>query len=99
MFCCRSADKVFGGSEALVFSCAIRRAAWLLGMTAPFVWSQTDLGEASLEELLNTKITSVSKKEQKLSQAAAAIFVINQDDIRRSGANSIPDLLRLVPGV
>ena len=77
----------------------IRRAVWLLGMTASAGWCQRDLGEASLEELLNTKITSVSKKEQKLSQAAAAIFVINQDDIRRSGATSIPDLLRMAPGV
>jgi iron complex outermembrane receptor protein len=78
---------------------AICRSACLLGVTASLGWSQRDLGEASLEELLNTKITSVSKKEQKLSQAAAAVFVINQDDIRRSGATSIPDLLRMAPGV
>src|SRR3974377_394316 len=77
----------------------IRRVVGLLGVTAALGWSQRDLGEASLEELLNTKITSVSKKEQRLSQAAAAIFVINQDDIRRSSATSIPDLLRMAPGV
>jgi iron complex outermembrane receptor protein len=78
---------------------AIRRAVWLMAVTASAGWSQRDLGDASLEELLNTRITSVSKKEQKLSQAAAAIFVINQDDIRRSGATTIPDLLRMAPGV
>ncbi|HXC79275.1 MAG TPA: TonB-dependent receptor plug domain-containing protein, partial [Candidatus Acidoferrum sp.] len=39
------------------------------------------------------------KKEQKLSQVAAALFVINQEDIRRSGALNIPDLLRMVPGL
>jgi len=78
---------------------AIYRSVCLLGVTAALGWSQRDLGEASLEELLNTKITSVSKKEQKLSRAAAAVFVINQDDIRRSGATSIPDLLRMAPGV
>jgi iron complex outermembrane recepter protein len=77
----------------------IHRVVGLLGVTAALGWSQRDLGEASLEELLNTKITSLSKKEQKLSQAAAAVFVINQDDIRRSGATSIPDLLRMAPGV
>jgi iron complex outermembrane recepter protein len=77
----------------------IHRVVGLLGVTAALGWSQRDLGEASLEELLNTKITSVSKKEQKLSQAAAAVFVINRDDIRRSGATSIPDLLRMAPGV
>jgi iron complex outermembrane recepter protein len=58
-----------------------------------------DLTEMSLEELMNEPVTSVSKKEQKLSQVAAAIFVINQEDIRRSGALNIPDLLRMVPGL
>ena len=48
---------------------------------------------------MNIQVTSVSKTEQKLSQAAAAIFVITQEDIRRSGAMNIPDLLRMVPGM
>jgi iron complex outermembrane receptor protein len=60
---------------------------------------ETDLAEKSLEDLMNTEVTSVSKKEQKLSQVAAAIFVITQEDIRRSGATNIPDLLRMVPGM
>jgi len=46
---------------------------------------------------MNMEVTSVSKKEQKLSRTAAAIFVITQEDIRRSGAINIPDLLRMVP--
>jgi iron complex outermembrane receptor protein len=58
-----------------------------------------DLGQASLEDLMNITVTSVSKKEQKLSRAAAAVFVISQEDIRRSGATNIPDLLRMAPGV
>ena len=58
-----------------------------------------DLSQVSLEDLMNIEVTSVSKKEQKLSQAAAAIFVITQEDIRRSGATNIPDLLRMVPGM
>jgi iron complex outermembrane receptor protein len=58
-----------------------------------------DLSDKSLEDLMNTQVTSVSKKEQKLSQVAAAIFVITQEDIRRSGASNIPDLLRMVPGL
>lgn len=48
---------------------------------------------------MNMEVTSVSKKEQKLSQVAAAIFVITQEDIRSSGALNIPDLLRMVPGL
>jgi iron complex outermembrane receptor protein len=58
-----------------------------------------DLTDASLEDLMNIEVTSVAKKEQKLLKVAAAIYVISQDDIRRSGATNIPDLLRLVPGV
>ena len=45
------------------------------------------------------QVTSVSKKEQNLAKTGAAIFVITQEDIRRSGATNIPDLLRMVPGV
>jgi iron complex outermembrane receptor protein len=57
------------------------------------------LAGASLEELMNIEVTSVSKKEQTLSKTGAAVFVIGPEDIRRSGANNIPDLLRMAPGV
>ena len=60
---------------------------------------QKDLTDQSLEDLMNIQVTSVSKKEQKLSRTAAAIFVITAEDIRRSGATNIPDLLRMVPGM
>jgi len=53
----------------------------------------------SLEELINIKITSVSKKETRLDTAPAAIYVISQEDIRRSGLTTIPELLRMVPGI
>ncbi|WP_309477316.1 TonB-dependent receptor plug domain-containing protein [Nitrosomonas supralitoralis] len=53
----------------------------------------------SIDELMNVKVTTVSRTPQKLSQVASAIFVITQDDIRRSGATSIPDALRMAPGV
>ncbi len=58
-----------------------------------------DLTEFSLEELLQLEVTSVSKKEQKFSEAAAAIYALTQEDIRRSGATSIPEALRMVPGL
>jgi len=48
---------------------------------------------------MNMQVTSVSKKEQKLSKTGAAVFVITQEDIRRSGVTNIPDALRLAPGV
>jgi iron complex outermembrane receptor protein len=53
----------------------------------------------SLEQLMNIEVTSVGKKSQPLSSAAAAIYVITQEDIRRSGASTIPELLRMVPGL
>jgi len=59
----------------------------------------SDLTEMSIEDLMNMEITSVAKKAQRLSDAAAAIFVVTSEDIRRSGATCIPDLLRMVPGL
>jgi iron complex outermembrane receptor protein len=78
--------------------------AWVL-LLWPSLWGQAQsslpqsLADASLEDLLNMQVTSVSKEDQKLAQVAAAVFVITQEDIRRSGATSIPDLLRMVPGM
>lgn len=58
-----------------------------------------DLTELSIEELANIEVTSVSRKPQKLSHAPTAIFVITGDEIRRSGVTTIPDALRMVPGI
>ncbi len=58
-----------------------------------------DVTAMSVEDLMNVQVTSVSKRTQKLADAAAAIFVITQDDIRRSGATTIPEALRMVPGI
>lgn len=75
--------------------------SWLLGScfaTHP-LHAAEDLTRLSLEELMNIKITSVAKKPQRLSDSAAAVHVITKDDIRRSTATSIPELLRNVPGL
>ncbi len=61
--------------------------------------SSDDFGDLSIEALMDIEVTSVSKKAQKLSGSAAAISVITSEDIRRSGATSIPELLRMVPGL
>ncbi len=78
-------------------------ACWILASTFPLSalaqQKTTDLTNESLEDLMNVEVTSVSKKEQKLSHTASAVFVITADDIRRSGATNIPDLLRMVPGL
>src|SRR5258706_7870584 len=63
-----------------------------------FAAAQADsavLKRLSLEELMNVEITSVSKRPEKLFEAASAIQVITQEDIHRFGATSIPEALRL----
>lgn len=60
---------------------------------------EEDLGSMNIEDLMNIKVTSVSRTEAKLSRTAAAVFVINREDIQRSGATNIPDVLRMVPGL
>jgi iron complex outermembrane recepter protein len=69
--------------------------------TPTIVWAshQVDLTEIGIEELMDMEITSVSRHPQKISDSAAAVFVITQEDIRRSGVTSIPEALRMVPGI
>ncbi|MBB1383724.1 TonB-dependent receptor plug domain-containing protein, partial [Shewanella sp. SR41-2] len=55
--------------------------------------------DLSLQELLNVEVTSVSKQKQPLSNSPAAIYVITSEHIRNSGATSIPQVLRDVPGL
>ncbi len=57
------------------------------------------LKSLSLEELAGIEVTSVSKMPVKLSEAPAAVFVITSEDIRRSGVTTIPDALRMAPGI
>lgn len=63
--------------------------------------SGVDVGFAdmNIEQLMDIEITSVSKKAEKLSATAAAIHVVTSDDIRRAGASTLVEALRLVPGV
>ena len=58
-----------------------------------------NLAEMSLEELLTIKVVSAGKKDQLITETAAAIYVITADDIRRYNASTITELLRQVPGI
>ena len=80
-------------------------ACWSLSCMA---WAQqsdpqpargNDLVSMNIEDLMNVRVTSVSKTEETLSRTAAAVFIITQADIARSGAVNIPDALRMVPGM
>src|SRR5690606_22963006 len=61
--------------------------------------SDEDLRNLSLEELANVPVTSVSRRPEAVGEAAASIYVIRADDIRRSGAASLPEVLRLAPNL
>lgn len=84
------------------FACA---GAFLLAVGAPFgVLAQVppakrDLTAISLEDLMNIQVDTVSRKKESISRVAAAVYVIGAEDIHRSGATNIPDLLRMAPGV
>jgi iron complex outermembrane recepter protein len=67
----------------------------VLAESTPSAPTTDDLKQLSLEQLMGIQVTSVSKQPQKLLQAASAIQVITGEDIRRSGATSIPEALRL----
>ncbi len=60
---------------------------------------QNELLNLSVEDLLNIEVISVAKKAKSLNDSPAAIFVITQNDIKRIGATSVPEALRLAPGL
>jgi len=69
------------------------------GARAQQLASASDVQQLSIEQLANVEITSVSKSPQSLSTAAAAAYVITHDDVIRSGATSVPEMLRLAPNL
>lgn len=80
------------------------RTLFLVPLAAPLLAygaadSTADLKKLSVEELMNIEVTSVSKKEETLGGAAAAVAVVTGDDIKRSGATTVPEALRGVPGL
>ncbi|MCX6344583.1 MAG: TonB-dependent receptor [Armatimonadetes bacterium] len=61
--------------------------------------NEVSLADMSIFELLNVEVTTTNKHGEKLLDAAAAVYIITGDDLRRMGASSIAEALRLVPGV
>jgi iron complex outermembrane receptor protein len=70
---------------------------------APFSGAQSSNGQElldmNLSQLMSLTVSSVSKKDETIADAPGAIYVITQEEIRRSGVTSIPEALRLAPGV
>lgn len=90
-FCFAGAGRVVG---AVIFTVAVGVATGVAAENG-----DDDLAELSLEELMNIEVYSVSKRGQALTDAPAAIYVLTQEDIHRSGATSVPEALRFVPGL
>jgi iron complex outermembrane receptor protein len=78
---------------ALLFCAAAAQAR------SPDLPGDGDSDGLNLEDLANIKVTSVSKRPELLADAPASIFVIGGDEIRRAGATSLPEALRLAPNL
>ena len=89
---------VFAASLFMLFFLPVRHSCWAQDSTSSSDIA-SELKKLDLNQLMEIEVISVSKKPEKLSQSAAAIFVITQEDIRRSGATSLADVLRMVPGI
>ena len=99
-----------GDTTLLRFRCLIGMPVWFLSLAAVLgIWTLAaapkaaesrsirpeNLTEIDVEMLMNLEVTTVSRTPQKVSQAAAAIAVITQEDLRRSGATTIAEALRM----
>ena len=91
------------GAHAVVMVRRALAAALVAGVCGVPASAQTpspqELKRLSLEELLRVEISTVSRVPEPSTAVPAAVFVLTPDDIRRSGATSLPDVLRLVPGM
>lgn len=74
---------------------------WLVSLCLCKAYAEPvgDLTTLSIEELMQLQVITASKKPQAVWDVPAAVYVISGEDIQRAGANSIPEALRLVPGV
>src|ERR1051326_3688792 len=83
--------------------CALLLAGWVTQGRAAAAQNDQEIGgrlkQMNLEQLGSIEVTTASKEPVKVARTPAAIYVLTQEDIRRSGATSIPEVLRLVPGV
>src|SRR5688572_8760773 len=84
------ATRVRLASTVMLLACLVSPAA---------AQTRGALAELSLEELANVEVTSISRRPESVADAPAAIYVITADDIRRSGAQTLPETLRLAPNL
>ena len=94
--CLRGHPRLLAACLALALPLALPARA---GDVERVVVQPDELADLSIEELANIQVTSVSKRPERLQNAAASVFLITADDIRRSGADTLPEVLRLAPNL
>ena len=85
-------------SILLLIGCVLS-ASTLLAQERDRPQSIVDFKKLSVQELMDIEVTSVSRASEQLGGAPAAVAVLTSEDIRRSGATSVPDALRVLPGM
>ena len=85
--------------EDIGFARPLRLGFAFLLLTGLCLAQKTDLTQLSIEDLVDIQVTSASKKAENLFGAPAAIAVLTGDDIRRGGFTTLPEALRMVPGL
>src|SRR5687767_14914453 len=85
--------------QSLLLAAFLSCTSAVTAQTSSPTSSVLELKKFSLEELMNIEVTSVSRTEERLSNAPAALAVVTGEDIRRSGATTVQDALRGVPGL
>ncbi len=83
----------------LKYSTCLLAVGALVTLSAHQAMAAADYFDLSAEQLLNTEVISATKTKETVEQAPAAVYVISQEDIARSGVTSIADALRMAPGV
>ncbi len=99
MFAPKATPKSFGRRRQMILRSTIAALSVLCAAQAVLAAEEVDPFALSPEQLFGATVVSVSKMPERLGDAPAAIFVLTNEDIIRSGATSIPEALRLVPGV
>jgi iron complex outermembrane receptor protein len=94
-----SAKAARGIPAACRFALALALGAFVLPARAPADAVADDLAELSLEQLGEIQVSSVSRRSERLADVPASVYVIHGEDVRRSGATSVPEALRLAPNL
>ena len=92
-------NQVCRGVAACAAGLALAHAAVAGAAAGEHLARAADLADLSLEQLGNIVVTSVARRAEPLASAPASIYVISSEDIRRSGATTLPEALRLAPNL